>query len=92
MMKSLKAAAVIAGSLIAAGMAAPAHAQEIDLASTGLDTGLNTRTAVPFELMPLHEESSGTESRSSSVFGTAEEAAAVVNEAKPVHGDLGLHA
>ncbi|MFD3735199.1 hypothetical protein [Streptomyces sp. NPDC058632] len=93
MMKSLKAAAVIAGSLIAAGMAAPAYAQDVtDLASTGLDTGLNTRTAVPFELMPLHDESSDTENRSSSVFGTAEEAAAVVNKAKPVHGDLGLHA
>ncbi|MGY0067417.1 hypothetical protein ACWZEH_11440 [Streptomyces sp. QTS137] len=90
-MKSLKAAAVIAGSLIAAGMAAPAYAQEIDLASTGLDTGLNTRTAVPFELMSPQGESSGDETRTS-VFGTAEEAADVVNQAKPVHGDLGLHA
>ncbi|MFF3928712.1 hypothetical protein [Streptomyces hirsutus] len=92
MMKSLKAAAVLAGSLIAAGMAAPAYAQDLDLASTGLDTGLNTRTAVPFELMPLHDDSSDTENRSSSMFGTAEEAAAVVDQAKPVHGDLGLHA
>ncbi|PWI09665.1 hypothetical protein DIZ27_16480 [Streptomyces sp. NWU339] len=90
-MKSLKAAAVLAGSLIAAAMAAPASAQELDLASTGLDTGLNTRTAVPFELMPLHDASDGEE-HDTSVFGTAHEAAAVVNEAKPVHGDLGLHA
>lgn len=90
-MKSLKAAAVLAGSLIAAAVATPASAQELDLASTGLDTGLNTRTAVPFELMPLHDQSEGAE-RDTSVFGTAHEAAAVVNEAKPVHGDLGLHA
>ncbi|MEV0694179.1 hypothetical protein [Streptomyces sp. NPDC050388] len=90
-MKSLKAAAVLAGSLIAAAMAAPASAQELDLASTGLDTGLNTRTAVPFELMPLHDESKDGE-QDTSVFGTAHEAAAVVNEAKPVHGDLGLYA
>ncbi|WP_055693293.1 hypothetical protein [Streptomyces prasinopilosus] len=90
-MKSLKAAAVIAGSLIAAGMAAPAYAQEVDLASTGLDTGLNTRTAVPFELMSPQEESSADESRTT-VFGTAEEAADVVDQAKPVRGDLGLHA
>ncbi|WP_406727492.1 hypothetical protein WJ438_26775 [Streptomyces sp. GD-15H] len=91
-MKSLKAAAVLAGSLIAASMAAPAYAQDVtDLTSTGLDTGLNTRTAVPFELMPLHDESKGAE-QDTSVFGTAKEAAAVVNEAKPVHGDLGLHA
>ncbi|GAB2806177.1 hypothetical protein GCM10027073_43600 [Streptomyces chlorus] len=90
-MKSLKAAAVLAGSLIAAGMAAPAYAQDIDLASTGLDTGLNTRTAVPFELMPLQDESSDSGARTS-VLGAAEEAAAVANQAKPVHGDLGLHA
>ena len=89
-MKSLKAAAVIAGSLIAAGMAAPAYAQDIDLASTGLDTGLNTRTAVPFELMSPQDGSSDTGTRTS-VFGTAEEAADVVNQAKPVHGDMGLH-
>lgn len=44
-MKSLKAAAVLAGSLIVAGVAAPAYADTTDLASTGLDTGL--RTAVP---------------------------------------------
>ncbi|MGW3683701.1 hypothetical protein [Streptomyces prasinus] len=90
-MKSLKAAAVIAGSLIAAGMAAPAYAQEVDLASTGLDTGLNTRTAVPFELMSTQDESSAGESRTS-VFDTAGEAADAVNQAKPVRGDLGLHA
>ncbi|MFF9200693.1 hypothetical protein ACF1AE_02460 [Streptomyces sp. NPDC014986] len=87
-MKSLKAAAVIAGSLIAAGFAAPAYAQDShDLASTGLDTGL--RTAVPFELMPLHESADTEEN---SVLDTAKEAAVVVDEAKPVHGDLGLHA
>lgn len=90
-MKSLKAAAVIAGSLIAAGFAAPAHAQETELASTGLDTGL--RTAVPFELPSLQEESRALDSESrSSLLHTTKEAAAVVNEAKPVHGDLGLHA
>ncbi|MDT0403766.1 MULTISPECIES: hypothetical protein [Streptomyces] len=89
-MKSLKAAAVLAGTLIAAAAAAPAYAQEsTELASTGLDTGL--RTAVPFELMPLSEsESAGTDG--ATVLDTTKEAAAVVNDAKPVHGDLGLHA
>ncbi len=85
-MKSLKAAAVIAGSLIAAGVATPAFAQEAnDLASTGLDTGL--RTAVPFELTSVHQSD-----EDASLFDTTKEAVAVVNEAKPVHGDLGLHA
>ncbi|MEU2900617.1 hypothetical protein ABZ690_35040 [Streptomyces sp. NPDC006967] len=90
-MKSLKAAAVLAGSLIAAGIAAPAYAADsTDLASTGLDTGL--RTAVPFELMPLYESDSLVDSDQDSLLGTTKEAAAVVNEAKPVHGDVGLRA
>ncbi|MEU5524046.1 hypothetical protein ACIQCD_24150 [Streptomyces sp. NPDC093250] len=90
-MKSLKAAAVLAGSLFAAGVASPAYAADsTDLASTGLDTGL--RTAVPFELMPLHESDSLVASDEDSVLGTTKEAAAVVNEAKPVRGDVGLHA
>lgn len=90
-MKSLKAAAVLAGSLIAAGVAGPAYAADsLDLASTGLDTDL--RTAVPFELMPLHESGASAESGDTSVLGTTKEAAAVVNEAKPVHGDVGLRA
>ncbi|MFE2281451.1 hypothetical protein ACFXAE_30295 [Streptomyces sp. NPDC059454] len=90
-MKSLKAAAVLAGTLIAAGAAAPAYAQEsLDLARTGVDTGL--RTAVPFELMPAHESETLTGADDESLLGTTKEAAATVNEAKPVHGDLGLHA
>ncbi|MGW0813927.1 hypothetical protein ACWD00_11855 [Streptomyces viridiviolaceus] len=91
-MKSLKAAAVIAGSLIAAGAAAPAHAQETELASTGLDTGL--RTALPFELWPQQEDSSSSQDTDSDgpLLHTTKDAAAALNEAKPVHGDLGLHA
>lgn len=89
-MKSLKAAAVIAGSLIAAGFAAPASAQETELVSTGLDSGL--RTAVPFELMPPLQEESNALGTEGSLLQTTKEAVAVANEAKPVHGDLGLHA
>ncbi|KOT35285.1 hypothetical protein ADK41_25300 [Streptomyces caelestis] len=89
-MKSLKAAAVLAGTLIAAGFAAPAQAAEsTDLASTGLDTGL--RTAVPFEMAPL-QESEALDTDETRLLTTTKEAAAVANEAKPVHGDLGLHA
>ncbi|MGW4023605.1 hypothetical protein [Streptomyces sp. NPDC005009] len=90
-MKSLKAAAVLAGTLIAAGAAAPAYAESLDLAQTGVDTGL--RTAVPFELTEAHEsETALVDTDDESLLGTTKEAAATVNEAKPVHGDLGLHA
>ncbi|MFC8393424.1 MULTISPECIES: hypothetical protein [unclassified Streptomyces] len=89
-MKSLKAAAVLAGTLIAAGAAAPAYAVSLDLAQTGVDTGLHT--AVPFELMPAHESEALVDTDDESLLGTTKEAAATVNEAKPVHGDLGLHA
>ncbi|MER6619549.1 MULTISPECIES: hypothetical protein [unclassified Streptomyces] len=89
-MKSLKAAAVLAGTLIAAGAAAPASAEPLDLAQTGVDTGL--RTSVPFELMPAHESKTLVDTDEASLLGTTKEAAATVNDAKPVHGDLGLHA
>lgn len=90
-MKSLKAAAVLAGTLIAAGAAAPAYAQEsLDLTRAGADTGL--RATVPFGLMPVHESETSVDTDDASLLGTAKEAAATVNEAKPVHGDLGLHA
>ncbi|MFJ8540615.1 hypothetical protein ACIRFH_01100 [Streptomyces sp. NPDC093586] len=90
-MKSLKAAAVLAGSLIVAGAAAPAYAGSTELASTGLDTGL--RTAVPFELTSPQSESQAPGTRDEgSLLKTTKDAAAAVNAAKPVHGDLGLHA
>ncbi|MFF6812282.1 hypothetical protein ACFZAG_20670 [Streptomyces sp. NPDC012403] len=89
-MKSLKAAAVLAGTLIAAGAAAPAYAEPLDLAQAGVDAGL--RTAVPFELTPAHESEALVDTDDDSLFGTTKEAASAVNEAKPVHGDLGLHA
>ncbi|AWW39512.1 MULTISPECIES: hypothetical protein [Streptomyces] len=88
-MKSLKAAAVVFGSLIAAGAATPASALEVqsapeqsapDVAQTGLSGGVNTR--VPLSIF-------GTGSNASLVH-QAKEAATVVNDAKPVHGNLWL--
>ncbi|GAA4939059.1 hypothetical protein GCM10023238_00910 [Streptomyces heliomycini] len=88
-MKSLKAAAVLAGP-DRRRFAAPAQAAEsTDLASTGLDTGL--RTAVPFEMAPL-QESEALDTDETRLLTTTKEAAAVANEAKPVHGDMGLQA
>ncbi|MFF8943044.1 hypothetical protein ACF1A5_12390 [Streptomyces sp. NPDC014864] len=57
-MKSLKAAAVIAGSLVVAGAAAPAFAQgSADLAPTSLKDGVNTLTKGPIDVMPLKHQS-----------------------------------
>ncbi|MFJ3336817.1 hypothetical protein [Streptomyces sp. NPDC086766] len=57
-MKSLKAAAVIAGSLVVAGAAAPAFAQgSADLTPTSLSGGVNTLTKGPIDVMPLKHQS-----------------------------------
>ncbi|MDG9716770.1 hypothetical protein [Streptomyces sp. DH24] len=58
-MKSLKAAAVVAGSLALAGAAAPAFAnQATDLTPTSLNGGVETVLAkAPGDLMPLQSQS-----------------------------------
>ncbi|MET7382298.1 hypothetical protein ABZT08_26395 [Streptomyces sp. NPDC005526] len=57
-MKSLKAAAVVAGSLVVAGAAAPAFAQgSADLAPTSLSGGVNTLAKGPIDVMPLKHQS-----------------------------------
>ncbi|WP_308426934.1 hypothetical protein [Streptomyces flaveolus] len=90
MMKSLKAAAVLAGSLIAAGVASPAFAGQTELASTGVDTGL--RTALPFEVTSPDSAPVLDTGKEGPLQHTTKDAAAAVNEVKPVRGDLGLHA
>ncbi|WP_037678435.1 hypothetical protein [Streptomyces griseus] len=92
-MKSLKAAAVLAGSLIAAaGAATPASAHNApdlaptghsapDVAATDLSGAVNTR-------LPLSQ--SAMLGSKDSVVRAAKEAATVVNDAKPVHGNLYL--
>ncbi|MEN3583876.1 MULTISPECIES: hypothetical protein [unclassified Streptomyces] len=58
-MKSLKAAAVVAGSLaVAGGIAAPASAQDTaDLAPTSLNGAFNSLTKGPIDIMPLRQQS-----------------------------------
>jgi hypothetical protein len=77
-MKSLKAAAVLAGSLIAAGAAGPAFAA--DMATTGFSGNVNTQ--LPLEL-PLHQEQLGTGKEP--LVHTAKDAANALNEARPLH-------
>ncbi|MFF4830573.1 hypothetical protein [Streptomyces sp. NPDC001315] len=100
MMKSLKAAAVVAGSLIAASVGGPAFA--VDVANAGFSGGLNTK--VPIDL-PLHEESdvAQTTHRESLIHsaatalndtrpmrGTTKDATAALRDVKPLHGGLTL--
>ncbi|MFF3329451.1 hypothetical protein ACFYWX_07775 [Streptomyces sp. NPDC002888] len=89
-MKSLKAAAVLAGSLIAASVATPAFAapdvaptgQSVpDVAATDLSGAVNTRLPLSQSAMLGNKES---------LVRAAKEAATVVNDAKPVHGNLYL--
>ncbi|MCX4700635.1 hypothetical protein OG252_32165 [Streptomyces sp. NBC_01352] len=60
-MKSLKAAAVVAGSLVLAGAAAPAFAHDAaDLTPTSLNGAVNTLTKgdlQPADAMPLQHQS-----------------------------------
>ncbi|WP_320779159.1 hypothetical protein [Streptomyces sp. CRN 30] len=57
-MKSLKAAAVVAGSLVVAGAAAPAFAYDTaDLTPTSLNGAVNTLTKGPIDPMPLKHQS-----------------------------------
>ncbi|WP_053851138.1 hypothetical protein [Streptomyces sp. NRRL B-24085] len=57
-MKSLKAAAVVAGSLVLAGAAAPAFAyNSADLTPTSLNGAVNALTRGPIDVMPLQHQS-----------------------------------
>ncbi|MEX1659141.1 hypothetical protein ABZ960_39295 [Streptomyces pseudovenezuelae] len=56
-MKSLKAAAVVAGSLVLAGAAAPAFAyNSADLTPTSLNGAVNALTRGPIDVMPLQHQ------------------------------------
>ncbi|MFI5678158.1 hypothetical protein [Streptomyces cellulosae] len=55
-MKSLKAAAVVAGSLVIAGVAAPAFAQNAgDVTSTAIDSAAGTLKKGPVQLGPVQQ-------------------------------------
>ncbi|MEU3250142.1 hypothetical protein [Streptomyces sp. NPDC006997] len=71
-MKSLKAAAVVAGSLVVAGAAAPAFAYDTaDLTPTSLNGAVNALTKGPIDPMPLKHQSNAldTENKDSVLSG-----------------------
>ncbi|MGW5124773.1 hypothetical protein ACWEQ7_12090 [Streptomyces sp. NPDC004069] len=91
-MKSLKAAAVLAGSLALTGAAAPAFAHNVaDLTPNSLNGAVNTLTKGPVDVMPLQHQSDAlnTENKDSllhTVNGTAQ----TLNAPKPLLGGLAL--
>ncbi|MEU5598226.1 hypothetical protein [Streptomyces sp. NPDC020298] len=79
-MKSLKAAAVLAGSLIAASVAGPAFAAE-DVANTGFSGTVNTK--LPLDV-PLHQSELASGKREG-LIESVKGAANALNEARPLH-------
>ncbi|MET7732388.1 hypothetical protein ABZ379_14340 [Streptomyces canus] len=89
-MKSLKAAAVVAGSLVLAGAAAPAFAQDTaDLTPTSLNGAVNSLTKGPLDVRPLQHQSDAlnTENKKS-VLHTAKKATAKANSRRGLLGGL----
>ncbi|MEV0484637.1 hypothetical protein AB0I69_29000 [Streptomyces sp. NPDC050508] len=94
-MKSLKAAAVVAGSLAIAGAAAPAFAYgPADVTPTSLTGAVNTLTSgqlQPADVMPLQHQSDALDTENKgSALNTVKGATAALNQHNPLLGGLPL--
>ncbi|MFF1549122.1 hypothetical protein [Streptomyces sp. NPDC058291] len=93
-MKSLKAAAVVAGSVALAGLAAPAFAAPADLTPTSLNGAVDTLARGPVNLedaMPLHHQSDALDTENKdSVLSTVKGAAGALNTHHGLLGGLPL--
>lgn len=94
-MKSLKAAAVVAGSLALVGAAAPAFAQSTaDRMPTSLNGAVETLARGPLEVddvMPLQHQSKTLDTEDkSSVLNTVKGATGALNQHNPLLGGLPL--
>ncbi|ANS65345.1 hypothetical protein [Streptomyces lincolnensis] len=83
-MKSLKAAAVVAGSVVLAGAAAPAFAYDAaDVTPTSLNGAVNTLTSgdiQPRDVMPLQHQSDALDTENKdSVLSTVKDATTTLN-------------
>ncbi|MFF4588656.1 hypothetical protein ACFY30_31380 [Streptomyces sp. NPDC000345] len=95
-MKSLKAAAVVAGSVALAGVAAPAFAYDTaDLTPTSLNGAVNTLTKEGItarDVMPLQQQSHALDTQNKdSALHTVQGAADALNQHNPLLGGLPLH-
>ncbi|MFJ3229639.1 hypothetical protein [Streptomyces sp. NPDC086787] len=94
-MKSLKAAAVVAGSLALAGAAAPAFAHSTsDLTPASLNGAVNTLTKGPLEVddvMPLQHQADTLDTENKgSVLNSVKGVTGSVNQHSPLLGGLPL--
>ncbi|WP_432133090.1 MULTISPECIES: hypothetical protein [unclassified Streptomyces] len=94
-MKSLKAAAVVAGTVALAGAAAPAFAHSTaDLTPTSLNGAVNTLTKGPLgthDLMPLQHQSDALDTENQdSVLSTVKGATGALNSGNALLGGLPL--
>ncbi|WP_037859705.1 hypothetical protein [Streptomyces sp. NRRL S-340] len=91
-MKSLKAAAVLAGSLVAAGAAAPAFAHDAaDLTPTSLNGAVNSLTRDPIDVMPVRHQSDALDTeKKGSLLHSVNGATKALNTATPLLGGLPL--
>jgi hypothetical protein len=94
-MKSLKAAAVVAGSVVVAGAAAPAYAYNTaDLTPTSLNGAVNTLTKGPIEpmdVMPLQHQSKALDTENKdSALSTVKGATKTLNAKGGLLGGLPL--
>ncbi|MFC4506775.1 MULTISPECIES: hypothetical protein [Streptomyces] len=94
-MKSLKAAAVVAGSLALAGVAAPAFAHTpADLTPTSLNGAVDSITRGGLtvkDAMPLQHQSNALDTENKgSVLSTVKGAAGALNTHNPLLGGLPL--
>ncbi|MEV5015104.1 hypothetical protein ACIGW1_17010 [Streptomyces sp. NPDC053780] len=94
-MKSLKAAVVVAGSLVVAGSAVPAFAHDADTAARSMPTSLNgavnALTAEPIDVMPLKHQSKALDTENKdSVLHTVKGATTDLNSKSRRLGGLPL--
>ncbi|MFD7132993.1 hypothetical protein [Streptomyces sp. NPDC059894] len=93
-MKSLKAAAVVAGSMVLAGAAAPAFAHTpADLTPTSLNGAVDTLTRGPaLDVMPLQQQSDALDTENqNSPLNTVKDATEALNDTHaPLLGGLPL--
>lgn len=92
-MKSLKAAAVVAGSVVVAGVAAPAFAADPTPPSSlngGLNSALTQLTDEPVDAMPLQSQSRALDTENpDSALSTVTDATDALNSAGGPAGLLG---
>jgi hypothetical protein len=92
-MKPLKAAAVVAGSMVVAGVAAPAFAADLTPPSSlngGLNSAATQLTSEPVDVMPLQSQSRALDTENEdSALSTVTAATETLNSASGPTGLLG---